>query len=317
VAVVLAAVTDPNVWKFRSHPEVWLLVAFLIGAYVYAIRVIGPRLVRPGQPVVRWRQIACFVAGIALLWAASDWPIHDVGENNLYSVHMLQHMILAYFAPPLLLMATPEWFLRLLLGTGRFYAVFRWFTKPVVAAVIFNVGVMVIHIPALVNAAVTNGPLHYSLHVMTVLTALLMWMPVCGPLPEVRLQPAGKMIYLFAQSIIPTVPAAWLTFADGVVYTSYDHLPRVFGLTVTDDQQIAGVLMKVGGSIFLWSIVTVLFFNRFMKNWSQENGYARMRMPDAEIVGNDDEQLTYEQVASEFERSAPAIADPEVRAPRE
>jgi putative membrane protein len=225
-------------------------------------------------------------------------------------------MILAYFAPPLLLMATPEWFLRLLIGDGRFYAVFRWFTKPVVAAVIFNVGVMVIHIPALVNAAVSNGPLHYSLHVMTVLTALLMWMPVCGPLPEVRLQPAGKMIYLFAQSIIPTVPAAWLTFADGVVYKSYDHLPRVFGLTVTDDQQIAGVFMKVGGSIFLWSIVTVLFFNRFMKNWSQENGYARMRMPDVEIVGHDEEQLTYEQVASEFERSVP-VADAEVHAPRE
>ena len=80
--------------------------------------MIGPRLVRPGQPVVRGRQVACFVAGIALLWAASDWPIHDVGENNLYSVHMLQHMILAYFAPPLLLLATPEWFLRLLIGDG-------------------------------------------------------------------------------------------------------------------------------------------------------------------------------------------------------
>src|SRR5213078_3861239 len=79
VAAVLAAVTDPNVWKFRPHPEVWLLVAFLVGAYLYAIRVIGPRFVRPGQPVVRSRQVACFVAGMALLWAASDWPIHDVG----------------------------------------------------------------------------------------------------------------------------------------------------------------------------------------------------------------------------------------------
>ena len=54
---MLAAVTDPNVWRFRPHPEVWLLVAFLIGAYIYAVQVIGPRLVRPGQPVVRGQQV--------------------------------------------------------------------------------------------------------------------------------------------------------------------------------------------------------------------------------------------------------------------
>jgi putative membrane protein len=306
VADVLAAITDPNVWKFRPHPEVWLLIAFLIGAYIYAMRVIGPRLVRPGERVVRRRQVGCFVAGIVLLWAASDWPIHDVGENNLYSVHMLQHMMLSYFAPPLLLMATPEWFLRLLIGNGRIYTVFRWLTKPVAAAVIFNVGVMVLHVPALVNAAVSNGPLHYSLHSMVVLTALLMWMPVCGPLPEVRLGSGAKMLYLFAQSFVPTVPAAWLTFADGVVYKSYDHPPRVFGLTVTDDQQIAGVLMKIGGSVFLWTLLTVLFFNRFMKGWAEENSYGRHRMPDVEIIGHDDEPLTYEQVTSEFDRTPPA-----------
>jgi len=249
--------------------------------------------------------------GVLLLWAASDWPIHDVGENNLYSVHMLQHMILAYFAPPLLLLATPEWLMRLIVGDGRAYAAVRWLTKPVTAAVIFNLVIMVVHIPTLVNAAVTNGPLHYSMHLVLVLASLLMWMPVCGPLPEVRIGPGAKILYLFAQSFVPTVPAAWLIFADGVVYKSYDHLPRVFGLTVTDDQQIAGVLMKIGGSIFLWTLVTILFFNRFMKNWAQENGYARPRIPDAEIVGHDEEQLTYEQVASEFERTEPAVAGPE------
>ncbi len=207
-------------------------------------------------------------------------------------------------------MATPEWFLRLLIGNGRIYAVFRWFTKPIVAAVIFNVGVMVIHIPALVNAAVTNGPLHYSLHSMVVLTALLMWMPVCGPIPEVRLSSGGTIVYLFFQSFVPTVPAAWLTFAEGTVYTSYDHLPRVFGLSVADDQQLAGVIMKIGGSVYLWTLCTILFFNRFMKGWAEENAYGRHRMPDAEIVGHDEEALTYAQVTAEFDRSEPATEEP-------
>jgi putative membrane protein len=301
---MLAAVTDPNVWRFRAHPEVWLLVASLIGCYVYAVRVIGPRLGGPGRQAVTRKQIFCFVAGITLLWAASDWPIHDIGENNLYSVHMLQHMVLSYFAPPLLLLATPEWLMRLIVGDAKVYSAVRWLTKPVVAAVIFNVGVMVIHIPTLVNAAVTNGPLHYSLHLMVVLTSLLMWMPVCGPLPEVRLGPGAKILYLFALSFVPTVPAAWLTFADGVVYTSYDHGPRVFGISVIDDQQIAGV--KIGGSVFLWTLCTVLFFNRFMRNWEQENAYRRRRMPDVEIIGHDEEPLTFEQVEEEFERVPPA-----------
>ena len=108
-----------------------------------------------------------------------------------------------------------------------------------------------------------------------------------------RLEPGGKIVYLFVQSFVPTVPAAWLTFADGVVYTAYDHGPRVFGLSVTDDQQIAGVMMKIGGSVYLWTLCTVLFFNRFMKNWDQENGYGRRRIPDAGVVGHDEEPLTY------------------------
>ena len=304
--MVLAAVTDTNVWRFRAHPEVWLLMVSIIGSYVYAVRVVGPRLLGPGRPAVSRRQIGCFVAGIGLLWAASDWPIHDIGENNLYSVHMLQHMIMSYFAPPLLLMATPEWLMRLIVGNGKVYTAFRWVTRPVAAAVIFNLAIMVIHIPALVNAAVTNGPLHYSLHLLLVLTSLLMWMPVVGPLPEVRIGPGAKILYLFAQSFVPTVPAAWLIFADGAVYKAYDHGPRVFGLSVTDDQQIAGVLMKIGGSIYLWTLCTVLFFNRFMRNWEQENAYGRRRMPDVEIVGHDEEPLTFDQVEEEFERVPPA-----------
>src|SRR6185295_18513641 len=90
-----ATARSPDVWRFQPHPEVWLLVTFLVGAYVYAVRVIGPDAVAPGQPVVTTRQVLCFVAAMAMLWAASDWPIHDLGEEYLYSVHMLQHMMLS------------------------------------------------------------------------------------------------------------------------------------------------------------------------------------------------------------------------------
>ncbi len=98
---------DVDPFRFQAHPDVWLLVAFLTGSYVYMVRVVGPHAVAVGQQVVTRANVAAFAGAMALLWAASDWPIHDLGENYLYSVHMLQHMMLSYFLPPLALLATP------------------------------------------------------------------------------------------------------------------------------------------------------------------------------------------------------------------
>jgi putative membrane protein len=305
------AAADP--FAFQLHLDVWVLVAALTGAYVYMVKVVGPDAVAFGQPAVTRRNVIAFIAAMAMLWVASDWPIHDLGEGYLYSVHMLQHMMLSYFLPPLILLATPEWLLRVLVGDGRLYAVLRWLCKPVVAGLIFNVAVIVTHVPGVVNASVTSDSalLHYGLHVMVVLASLLMWMPVCGPFRELHMGTGGKMIYLFLQSVLPTVPAGWLTFAEGSVYDAYDIPTRVWGLSVTDDQQLAGAVMKLGGSAFLWSIIVVLWFRRFASSYHDEHQYRRGRlMPTAEIVGHDEDPLTYDDVAREFAR-APAATEPD------
>lgn len=283
-----------NPWRFQAHPEVWLLVAFLVGAYIYMARVIGPKAVPAGQRPVSRGQIACFASGMALLWIGADWPVHDIGEQYLYSVHMFQHMVLSYFVPPLVLLATPKWLFDAVIGRGPGRRAVRFLSRAVIAGVVFNIMVMITHIPALVNQSVSNGPLHYSLHILVVTASLLMWVPVLCPDPSWQISYGGKMIYLFLMSVVPTVPAAWLTFADGAVYKHYDIPVRVWGLSVTTDQQLAGAVMKTGGSIFLWTIVTFLFFRRFMARWSAEQTY---RSSDT---------LTYEQVADEFERLEPA-----------
>lgn len=290
---------------FQWHPEVWLLVGFLTVAYVYMVRVIGPKAVAPGQPVVTRANKVAFVASMLLLWASSDWPLHDISEEYLYSAHMVQHMALSYFVPPLALLATPTWLARVLLGQGRLYRTVKWFAHPVVAGVLFNGSVMILHIPMLVNASVENGPLHYLLHVMVVTTSLLMWMPVCGPVPEFRIGVAGAMIYLFLQSVVPTVPAAWLTFAEGVVYDAYDTPVRLWGISVVDDQQLAGAIMKTAGGLYLWAIVIYLFFTRFAKRYEESYDYKRSgRIPTAEITGNEEFPLTTADVERAFAESA-------------
>ncbi|MEX0847361.1 MAG: cytochrome c oxidase assembly protein [Ilumatobacteraceae bacterium] len=310
-----APVLDP--WRFQAHPEVWVLVIFLVGAYIYMARVIGPKAVPAGVEPVSKRQWGCFTGAVALFWIGADWPVHDIGEQYLYSAHMLQHMIFTYFMPPLALMAIPGWMARTVVGDGRGYRVVAWFAKPVIAGVLFNLMVMITHIPGVVNASVGNGPLHYTLHLLLVTLALLMWTPVVGPFPELQMGPGGKCIYLFLMSVIPTVPAGWLVFAEGAVYKHYSQPVRIWGITVTDDQQIAGAIMKLGGAAFLWAITIYLFFKKFGAGVETENTYVRKgQIPTAEITGHDEVTLTYGDVEAAFQATTPSLLEAE-QAPRE
>ena len=99
--MILAADTD--IWRFQAHPEVWLLIAGAVALAFYAVRVIGPHAVAPGPPIVTRRNKIAYVAAIGALWVASDWPMHDVSEEYLYSAHMIQHLIITFVVPPLLL----------------------------------------------------------------------------------------------------------------------------------------------------------------------------------------------------------------------
>ena len=289
------ALVNPEPWRFQQHIEVWVLIIAVVASYTYAVRKIGPRIVASGEVVTR-KQLTAFIAGVLMLWVASDWPIHDISEEYLYSVHMFQHMMYSYFVPPLVLLATPYWLFDLIFSSNRSRRVINFATKPVIAGLLFNLVIMITHIPALVNQSVSNGPLHYALHVLVVTSSLLMWFSVCGPDKQRHLSYGGKTIYLFLMSVVPTVPAAWLTFAEGAVYKHYDIAVRVWGLSVTTDQQLAGAIMKTGGSIFLWSIIVFIFFRRFIGRFFAEASYARPPEP----------VLTYEEVASAFEANPPA-----------
>ena len=307
---MFGATAEPNLdpWRFQPHVEVWLLVASVVVAYIYAIRVIGPRALPKGAEVVSRRNIRAFVAAVVLLWIGSDWPMHDIAEEYLYSVHMVQHFVLSYFLPPLALLATPTWLFRLIFGHGRVKRAMDWLTRPVVAGVTFNLIVMLSHIPGVVNQSVSNGPLHYSIHVLIVTTALLMWMAVCGPEPEYQIGYMGKMVYLFLMSIVPTIPAAWLTFAEHPVYKHYDIDVRVWGVNVMSDQQAAGGIMKLGGSVFLWLIIIFIWFRRMFAGFNESQSYkASDAIPSAEVTGHDDKALTYEEVTQRFRQSEPPV----------
>jgi putative membrane protein len=293
-------------FRWQPHPEIWVLMVGILGLAVYAVRVIGPRATHEDEAIVTRSQIAWFLCAWVLLWFATDWPMHDIAEEYLYFVHMIQHLLLSLIIPPMLLIATPTWLARMVVGSGRGYRLLKWSTRVIPATLFFNAVVVFSHWPAIVNGTVTHGYLHYGIHVLVVFSSLIMWMPVCGPLPELRFSLPVQMPYLFLQSIIPTVPAGWLTFAEGVIYKSYDKSFRLWNLSVQDDQQLAGMIMKVVGSTYLWTVITVLFF-RFVA--ASERGDDHSRGMELDRRAPAESVLTWDAVEQELAAAPPAPRD--------
>src|SRR6266567_4574936 len=98
--------------RWHAHPDVWLLVAVLAAAYALALRRVGPSRVQSGHPVATRIQVTCFALGVLAIWVVSDWPVHDVAEHSMYSVHMVQHLVITMVGAPLMLLGTPAWLLR-------------------------------------------------------------------------------------------------------------------------------------------------------------------------------------------------------------
>ena len=246
---------------WHPHQDVWALVAVLAGGYWLAIRHWGPRHVSPGEPSATRGQKAAFYLGVLTIWLAADWPVHELAEERLMSVHMVQHLLLSLVAPPLLLLGTPGWLLRTLLRPRWLAALVRGLARPLPALLLFNAFIAFSHWPLIVEAALRSELIHFGLHGALVSTALLMWMPVLSPMFEIqRLRYPSQMLYLFAQSIVPTVPASFLTFADGPIYPFYGLAAPLIGVDPVVDQRIGGLIMKIVGGFILWGFIAVLFF---------------------------------------------------------
>jgi putative membrane protein len=306
-------------WRYHPHPEIWLIVVCAALAYWYALTRLGPRVVPRGTRVASRAQVASFAGGLGLLWLASDWPIHDLAESYLYSAHMVDHMIISLLAPPLLLMGVPAWLTRRILRPQWLSGTVRIVCRPVAATLIFNSVIAIGHAPFYVNGTLEHHVLHFWAHLLLFGASMIMWFPVVNKLPEYpTMSPPIKMGYLFIQSIVPNVPVAFLALATGVVYKFYATVPHPW-ISALTDQQLAGAIMKVGGTFFLWSIILVVFFkwagSGDRKQEAAEEraasaaaGAARVGLAPAQ---NDlPEVLTWEHVAGELAKSQPARPGP-------
>ncbi len=254
----------PRWLQWSLHPDALLLCIILGYGYYYCITELRPKISDAGR--VRRSQAVLFYLGVATLYAAGGSPLHDIGERYLLSAHMLEHLLFGMVAAPLLVAGTPGWLWRAILCGPKVYLISRVLTKPLVAFSIFNALLVLTHLPRIMDAALSVGALHFSLHMVLVLSAMLVWWPILSPLEELpRPSPPVQMAYLFVQSILPSVIAAFIVFSEHPVYPFYAHAPHLWRLSHVTDQQIAGGTMKLLGSVILWSFMTVIFFRWYSR----------------------------------------------------
>lgn len=173
---------------------------------------------------------------------------------------MVQHMLLTLLAPPPLLAGVPGWRLAPLTRNRATNAVGSAPTRSLVAYAVASVTLIAWYMPALYEAALFSDALHATEHAAFFATALLAWWPVLGSLPQwPRISPPLQCLYFFAQTIPGAIVGAFLVFSPPGLYRPYDLAPRVFGIDLANDEQIAGLLMWVGEGVIYLLLITVVF----------------------------------------------------------
>lgn len=243
-----------------APPAILLELVVLQAAYLLAV---GPwrHRFRKSRPVATWKIVA-FSQGVLLMAIALASPLDTISDYDLFSAHMLQHLLLILGVAPLLLVGLPDWLLESVLRSLGLLPVARFLLKPVPAFLLFNVVFSLSHIPSIYDLTLASKPLHDAEHLLYVFTAIVMWMPVLSPAPRLlpRYPPLAQVLYLFFQTIPAGVTGALISQAPAPFYTPYILAPRITALSPMEDQQLGGLLMWVGGDFYFLLASTIVFF---------------------------------------------------------
>ena len=250
-------------WSF--DPMAWLPA--IVGLLLWRAGVGRANRAHPGHPVER-RRTASWVAGVAVILVALDSGIARY-DTTLFSVHMVQHMLLTMVAPPLLLTAGP---ITLLLQASSAQTRRRWILPflharvirflafPVVAWILFAAVMWGTHFSPLFDASLENPWVHVLEHGLYLVTASLFWWPVTGPDPSPwRMPSAVRPMYVGLQMPQNTFLAVAIYSATAPMYAHYVTTIRSWGPTPLEDQQLAGGIMWLGGDVaFLLSVILLV-----------------------------------------------------------
>jgi cytochrome c oxidase assembly factor CtaG len=212
-------------------------------------------------PLQRYRILA-FAGAILLLALVLLTPLDTIARTQLFAAHMIQAVAITTLCAPLLLAACPDWLLQPLIAQPVFRWIFQTLTQPLVASILFNLTFLIWHAPGLYNAALVQGTLYHIELLSFLLTSLLNWWPLIGPLRPLRkLSYPQQMLYAFLDGQPVDIFAFLLVFT-GVVFYKHYAIPSQligWGYSAVADQTIGGAFLLVPGLVDL-VVMSPLFF---------------------------------------------------------
>lgn len=253
-AVVEAARALRADWTRAWSPAWPELVIAVVALLAYAVRAsrLGPRL-------PRWRA-ACFLAGVVVLTLASSSPIDPIGEEGLFWVHMLQHVLISDLAALLLVLGATGPILQPVLRM-RWVQALRRLTHPLAAFALWTVLLVGWHLPVLYDAAIEHPVVHALEHVSFLVAGVVMWSPVLESLPAPEWFGTGaKLLYLTGVRSIDAILANVFWWSGTVFYSRYETTAPIWGVDPLADQGHAGTVMMVWTGTSTLVVSAILFF---------------------------------------------------------
>lgn len=262
-------------WQWRADVIMVLLLAgtLFVRGWVQLHRR-SQHLARP------WRLVA-YLSGLLVIALALMSPI-DTLVQQLFFVHMIQHLLLIMVAPPLLLIVNPlpftlwglpdrwrhrvgGWLGRALHRNGRFRPQLRSATAPGTVWLFSVISILLWHDPNAYNAALRHNLIHDAEHLMFFAAGMAFWWRITGAGPRIYKQSGlvGRIIFVLAAVPPNMALGATLAFIDAPVYTYYTAVPRLWGLSALTDQRIGGLIMWIPGSM-MYIIAALILSGRIL-----------------------------------------------------
>jgi putative membrane protein len=278
---VLAAAANTS---FSLAPGPIVIVLLLTGLYVYRWRQVRASGSDRGAT---WTRLACWMTGILGLFVALISPIDNLADQ-VFAMHMVQHVLLLDLVPVFLILGLSKVLLRPIARTVLDAERALGPLAHPLFAICFYVGAMWIwHLPALYDAALKHSGIHVVEHTFFLSAGFLYWWHLLSPVRGRHFGGLAPVGYMLSTKLAVGLLGILLTFAPHALYDFYKHQNPVWGLSANDDQALAGAIMAIEQSVVMGIALAYLFVRALSESdRAQEREDRLLDQQEAEAAAN-------------------------------
>ncbi|OCA83942.1 cytochrome c oxidase assembly factor CtaG [Pseudobacillus wudalianchiensis] len=279
-----------SIFGFQALWSPYFLSMLIVLTVFYFLGTTKWRSKFEGSEPLKKHQAALFVTAIVVLYAVKGSPIDLLG-HIMFTYHMIQMAVLYLIVAPLFLRGVPWWVWKKIIDHRTVKPVFNFFTKPLIALILFNGLFSIYHLPIVFDYIKMSMLLHSLYTIGLFIFALFMWWPLVNDMPEGRkLSGLKKVGYIFADGVLLTPACGLIIFASTPVYATFSDAsawlqamelcvptstlqglnlsgPELFSsMPVMEDQQLGGVIMKIIQEIVYGCMLAFVFFEWVRKD---------------------------------------------------